>query len=343
MLGFRSDAHASNDSFFLKICNFSAVTPGAIFSRWFHAHRNPSFSSPRHFSRLRELFRDLWDVTLSPGSLRRGVRWVADRLAPIRESVRLAWQQAPVVHTDETGMRVMGKLYGFHTVSTNAWTSLSAHPKRGREAIDTMDILPHRDGKTTVHDGLSRHDAYPEKPARGNAHHDRELTAAEESTHPAWVTLLKTLWGEMKEAADTARAAGQTAVDPVLRTGLLERYDVIIQAGLKENPAVLPPPGRRRRPAQTPTRNWLERLDTQRNEVLRFLEDLAVPFDNNLAECDLRMVKVRQKISGTFRTQDGATRLARIRSYLSTARKQGQSMLQVIRSVVTGCPGQPTT
>ncbi len=102
--------------------------------------------------------------------------------------------------------------------------------------------------------------------------------------------------------------------------------------GLAENPAVEPPPGRRRRPAQSFTRNVLERLDTKRDEVLCFLGDLEVPFDNNLAERDLRMVKMKQKVSGTFRTEDGAIGFAIIRGYLSTARKQGQSMLAVWQS-----------
>ena len=153
---------------------------------------------------------------------------------------------------------------------------------------------------------------------------------------------LKTLLSEMNEATHAARAAGQLAVDPALRAMLTARYDALIQTGLAQNPANLPPPGRRRRPAQTPTRNLLERLDTKREEVLRFLEDLTVPFDHNLAERDLRMVKVRQKISGTFRTEEGATRFAQIRGYLSTARKQGQSIWAAIQSVITGNPWQPT-
>ena len=119
------------------------------------------------------------------------------------------------------------------------------------------------------------------------------------------------------------------------------RYDDLIRTGLAENPAVEPLPGRRRRLAQSFTRNLLERLDTKRDEVLCFLGDLAVPFDR--AERDLRMVKVKQKVSGTFRTEDGATQFAAIRGYLSTARKQGQSMFAVLRSVIEGKPWQPLT
>ena len=112
--------------------------------------------------RLRELFRDRWGVSLSVGPLMRSWRLMADRLTPITESIRLALQQAPVVHPDETGMRVAGQWYWFHTVSTNALTFLYAHRQRGREAIDAMDILPHRTG-TTVHDGLPRMTPIPDR------------------------------------------------------------------------------------------------------------------------------------------------------------------------------------
>lgn len=294
------------------------------------------------FARLREVFRDLWDVSLSAGPLLRSSRFVAQKLAPITESIRVALQTEPVVNTDETGMRVMRHLYWFHTVSTPLLTFLFAHPKRGRDAINAMDILPHREG-TTVHDGLSTYDAYPGTPARCNAHHGRELTAVTEATQQSWAADLQSLLGEMKEATDSARAAGEAQVDPALQAVLRTRYDDLIRTGLAENPAVEPPPGRRRRPAQSFTRNLLERLDTKRDAVLCFLGDLAVPFDNNWAERDFRMVKVKQKVSGTFRTEDGATGFATIRGYLSTARKQGQSMLAVLRSVIEGKPWQPLT
>ena len=147
----------------------------------------------------------------------------------------------------------------------------------------------------------------------------------------------------MKEATDSARAAGEAQVNPALQAALRTRYDDLIRTGLAENPAVEPSPGRRRRPAQSFTRNLLERLDTKRDAVLCFLGDLAVPFDNNWAERDFRMVKVKQKVSGTLRTEDGATGFATIRGYLSTARKQGQSMFAVLRSVIEGKPWQPLT
>ncbi len=276
------------------------------------------YFQPVPLARLREVFRDLWGISLSSVPLLRSIRFVAEQLAPVTESIRVALQTEPVVSTDETGMRVMRHLYGFHTVSTPLLTCLFAHPKRGRDAIDAMDILPHRTG-TTVHDGLPTYDAYPGTQARCNAHHGRELTA-------------------VTEATDTARSAGAAQAR---QDALRARYDLLIRTGLAENPAVDLPPGRRRWPAPSFTRNLLERLDTKRDEVLCFLTDLTIPFDNNLAERDLRMAKVRQKVSGTFRTEEGATRFAAVRGYLSTARKQGQSMFAVLRSPIEGEPWQP--
>lgn len=294
------------------------------------------------FARLRELLRDVWDLPLSTGPVFRGLRQVAARLEPVMETVRQALHSAPVVNTDETGMRVEGKLAWFHTVSTPRLTFLFAHARRGRAAVDAMDILPHRTG-TTIHDGWPTYREYPGNHGLCNAHHDRELTAAEETTQQDWAAALRHLLSEMKAAADAARAAGADMVPPATREELLTRYDQYIQEGLRQNPARLPQPGRRRRPAQSKTRNLLERLDTQRADVLRFLDDLTVPFDNNLAERDLRMVKVRQKISGTFRTQAGARAFGTVRGYLGTAKKQGQPLLAALRSVFLGDPWTPDT
>ncbi len=138
------------------------------------------------------------------------------------------------------------------------------------------------------------------------------------------------------------RAAGATEVATDLRVAWRARYDALIRTGLEQNPAQLPAPGRRRRPAQTKRRNLLERLDRERNAVLRFLDDLTVPFTNNLSERDLRMLKTRLHISGSC-TALGAQRLATIRGYLQTACKQGHPLGAVLRTVVQGRPLEPDT
>lgn len=293
-------------------------------------------------ARLRELFRDVWQLPLSTGPVMRSLRRAAAHLEPVMETVRVALQDAPLVNTDETGMRVESVLQWFHTVSTPRLTYLFAHAKRGKDAVDAMDILPHRTG-TTQHDGWATYRAYPGQHALCNAHHERELIAAQEAVHQDWAGELLTLLGQMKAATDAARAAGQAELNPGLRVQLLTRYDILVREGLRQNPAKQPAPGRQRRPKQTKTRNLLERLDQHRTEALLFVHDLSVPFDNNLAERDLRMVKVRQKVSGTFRTPDGATAFATVRGYLSTAKKQGQPLLAALRSALAGRPWMPTT
>ncbi len=172
--------------------------------------------------------------------------------------------------------------------------------------MDAAGILPHRPADSnTMHDGLKAYQKCPGNPCLCNAHHERELEDAAERTQQKWAPQLGDLLYEMKEVADAARAASVTEVAPDVRAALRARYDALIREGLEQNPKKLPAPGRRRRPAQTKTRNLLERLDRDRDAVLRFVDDLTVPFTNNLSEQDLRMLKVRQHISGSFRTSWG--------------------------------------
>ena len=295
--------------------------------------------------RIREWFADVWHIQLSTGPVMRSLNQIADRLTPVMETVRLALQKAPhTVCADETGMRVQAALQWFHVVSTSRLTFLFPHKHRGHAAMDALDVLPHRPADSnTMHDGLAAYQKYPGKACLCNAHHERELKDAAERTQQEWAPQLGALLYEMKDAADAARAAGASAVAPDLRATLRARYDALLRTGLEQNPEKLPAPGRRRRPAQTKVRNLLERLDRDRDAALRFLDDVEVPFTNNLAERDLRMLKVRQHISGSFRTAKGAERFATIRGYLQTARKQDQSLLEVLRWVVRGRPWEPDT
>ena len=273
------------------------------------------------------------------------LRDVADDLAPVMKRVRIAVQQGPnTICCNETGMRVMGGQWWFHVAATPRLTWLFAHKHRGHEAMDAAGILPNRpENSNTMHDGLTAYKKYPGRASLCNAHHERELQDAVERTDQQWARQLGELLYEMNDAAHAARAAGASEVAPDLRAALHERYDTLIREGLKQNPEKLPAPGTRRRPAQTKTRNLVERLDRDRDATLRFLDDLTVPFTNNLAERALRMLKVRQHISGSFRSSKGAERFATLRGYLQTARQQGQSLWEVLRSVVQGQPWEPDT
>jgi transposase len=172
------------------------------------------------------------------------------------------------------------------------------------------------------------------------------LTFLQEESHQAWAADMKALLREMQAATDRARSQGQLHLAAAVYADFLERYPALLDAGLAANP---PPPDQERRPgqrgrlAQSPARNLLERLLLQRHEVLAFLDDLAIPFDNNQAERDLRDLKVQQKVSGCFRSEWGADAYATIRGYLATLRKQGQALLAALDTLFAGQPLYPAS
>ncbi len=146
----------------------------------------------------------------------------------------------------------------------------------------------------------------------------------------------------MKAEVERAKAVGQQELDVLMLSRLLHRYEEILSEGYLANPPA--PPQKKRtggRPKQSPARNLLDRLSQEKWAVLRFLHDFAVPFDNNQAERDLRMIKVQQKVSGCFRTENGVTIFCRIRSYLSTLRKQGIQLLSALQQTLSGHPVLP--
>ncbi len=278
------------------------------------------------YARVRDLLADVFGQSLSVGTLVSIVQQCAQALAPIEEELKTQAQAAPVLHNDETGVRVAGRLQ---------WV----HAKRGSEATQALGILPGFRG-VSVHDGWKPYRTYTQcRHALCNVHHLRELTFVEEELHQPWAGKLKALLHEMKGVVAIARAGGLTSLPPPQRRDLQTRYEALLLAGLAANPP--PPPaageGRHRgRRKQSPARNLLERLWLGQAEVLAFLDDFTIPFDNNQAEQDLRMFKVQQKISGCFRAIWGAEAYCRIRGYVSTLRKRRQALLHALQAVFTG-------
>ena len=236
----------------------------------------------------------------------------------------------------------MGKTrWWVHVCSTDRLTHYAAHRSRGRTALDAIGIAPQFRG-TSVHDGLLSYQSYSFTQAWCNVHHLRELTFIEEELKQIWARKMKELLLEMKAEVERAKALGQHALDLLVLARLLRRYDKILAEGYQANPP--PPPSQKRpagRPKQSPARNLLDRLSQGKWAVLRFLHDFAVPFDNNQAERDLRMIKVQQKVSGCFRTEGGVAMFCRIRSYLSTLRKQGIELLSALDHALAGHPVLP--
>ncbi len=271
----------------------------------------------------------------------RGVEAVIDVIEQLQ--AKDALRQADVLHNDETGVRVHGQLAWVPVTSTPPLTHYAAQPKRGSVAMTDSGILPTFAG-VSVHDGLRAYRQDDCAHALCNAHHLRELTAIEEHDKQPWATHMKELVGEIKAHVDTARAQGDTRIDAAVGAAFVARYQVIVAAGYAANP--LPAesdtgPKKRGRRKQTKARNLLDRLHTDQAEVLAFMTDWRVPFDNNQAERDLRMIKVQQKVSGCFRSPTGPVVFCRVRGYLSTLKKQGQAVLPALQSVFAGHPLLP--
>lgn len=291
------------------------------------------------YERTVETLGDLFGVYPSEGTLASAQALAYTRLAPIEQAISAAVRREAVAHVDESSVRISGRLAWVHVVSTELWTFYAQHAKRGREAIDAIGLLIGFAGRR-VHDAWAPYLNLPGLYALCNAHLLRELIGLHEDTGQAWTQKLIRLLLKMQAAVAAAQVAGQTELPVHQRAGYEAAYTRFLNEGLLANPPPKPT-GKRGRPKQTPARNLLDRLVTHRGAILAFLHDFRVPFDNNQAERDLRMFKVKQKVSGCFRSLDGADQFCRIRGYISTLRKQGYSVLDGLTSVFAGRPYMP--
>lgn len=282
--------------------------------------------------RAAECLADCFGAPVSTGYLASLLPAAAKRLEGFLALLGKELTQAQVAHFDETGGRVNGKLWWIHVACTDRYTLYHLDPRRGKTAMDAAGILPSFTG-VAVHDGLAAYRQYTAaEHALCGAHHLRELARIGELTGQLWPTELAELLVEINLAVELVRANGGTALPADRLAGYQRRYDALVTAGKELNP---PPPrtGKRGRPALGPAGSLLARLHTHRDDVLRFATDLRVPFTNNQAESDIRMVKLQQKISGGWRSQTGAESFLAVRSYLSTARKHGQQAMAVLRNL----------
>jgi transposase len=289
-----------------------------------------------------EVLSDLFGCPISEGTLEQAVAQCHEQLAETEEAIKQGIEEARVVHFDETGLNIGGKTSWLHVSSTPGLTYYAAHQKRGRVAIDEIGVLPKFLGRA-VHDGLVSYWQYQDcEHALCNAHHLRELTFVEEELGQAWAKDLKELLLEIKQAVEAARSQGRASLSAEVKGKLEERYDAALATGRKMNPPPAPT-GKRGRPKRGKGGSLVDRLIEHKGAALAFMDDFAVPFDNNQAERDIRMVKLREKISGCFRTTVGAERFCRIRGYISTLRKQGLPILSALGQAIAGHPPLPTT
>jgi transposase len=286
--------------------------------------------------RAAQLLADVLGAPVATGTLAAVVAEGARGLDGFAQVVRAGLATAPVAHFDETGARVAGRLHWVHSASTSLLSLFTVHATRGKVAMDQAGVLPGFGG-VAVHDGWAPYWRYQDAThALCGAHLLRELEAISDEPGQGWAAGMAELLVDAKLVADRARAAGLQRVDDRARARLHARYQRLLADGQAANPP-LPTIGRRRgRARRSSAANLLARLDTRHDEVLRSLDDCRVPFDNNQAERDLRMVKLQQKISGCWRTLAGAEAFLALRSYLSTARKHGMNPLAVLGQLFQG-------
>lgn len=282
------------------------------------------------YARTTSLFEDLLGQPISQGTLLRANHTCYAHLASTEAAIKHEIQQADVANFDETGLYEKGKRIWLHSASTPKLTYYFAHEKRGKDAMQAADVLPHFQG-TAVHDHWESYKTFIRcEHAFCNAHHVRELNRAIEQDDAQWAQEMKTLLLSLKEMVDAAKAAGKIDLPADQITDVNSRYrDIVDRARTPYlNEPVSHAPPKRGRTKQSKTKNLLDRFDKYQPETLRFMRDFRVPFDNNLAERDIRMTKVKQKISGTFRSSKGTRYFCRIRGFISTLKKQRRNILE---------------
>lgn len=292
-------------------------------------------------ARTAELLTDALGAPVSTGWLSSLLPRAAKLLEPFLQTAGHQLGHAPVVHFDETGARVEDHLAWVHVACTDTISLFHLASGRGKESIAAGGILGHGFNGIAVHDGLPAYRKFGVQHGTCNVHHLRELTGIAEQGNQEWASELAELLVEMLVAVNEAKTAGKTSLNKRVLRGYRHRYRKLLAEGAAHNP--LPPPkGTRGRPTLGPVRSLIKRLDTYQDDVLRFATDFRVPFGNNTAEQAIRMIKLQQKISGTFRSHQGAEAFLAVRSYVGTALKHNKNTLEALKELFTGEVWQPT-
>ncbi len=292
-------------------------------------------------ARACEVMRDLLCVQMSEGTVWELIKRCAGQLATVEQQVKAALIHSDVIHQDETGLDVAGKRHWMHVTCTPTLTHYHVDKSRGQVALEAIGILPQFTG-ISIHDGWGSYFLYDCQHAACIVHLLRDLVFLAEEQAAVWAADLKELLLDMKQATEQAREQGKLWLDPLEVVAWEARFLELLAEGDRLHPHAVAPPGARGRYKQSAARNLLDRLRKRQQAVLAFLEDLRVDFDNNLAERDLRMIKVQQKVSGCFRSVAGAQAFARIRGYLSTLRKQGLPLWSSLQATLCGHPVLPS-
>lgn len=286
-------------------------------------------------ARTAETMKDLFACPVSWATVQRAANFCSRKLVRSEQRIKAAIRESSVIGVDETGIRISGTMSWVHVARTESLTHLAAHSKRGTEAFEAIGIISRFQG-VLVRDGWCSYQQYEQcQHSLCNAHLLRDLTyvGENEPAHQDWTARLAKLLLKIKETVEIARSKGQTALTPLQLCRFSNGYDrVLAQAEQAVRGSPL------KKAVHLSARNLYRRFFKSKSEVLRFMTDFAVPFDNNGAERDLRMLKLQQKIAGCFRTTEGVKTFCRVRSYLSSARKQGRSLLAALEHALKGKP-----
>lgn len=293
------------------------------------------------YDRTREMLFDLLGHPISTGTLARMLEIGSRNLLDFEAHARELLLAAPVLHVDETGIRI-GINGWLHVASTEYLTLYFVHSSRGRLAMDAFGLLPQYTG-IAVHDCFAAYFAYNFSHALCGAHVTRDLDAVLEDSEPDWAIKLKAFLLDTLKEVSAAKDRGETRLDSERLAWIDAQYQAIVHEGKAANPLGPRPPGTKGPQKKTKEQNLLDRFERYQEEYLRFAHDFRVPFTNNQAERDLRMAKLKQKISGCFRTEEGAQIFFRLRSYVSTAKKQGYSAYWAFVRLCAGQPIMPTS
>ena len=287
------------------------------------------------YERTQELLKTLYTLSPSTGTLHRMIRDGYQRLEEAEKALKGAMVNADVIHCDETGHRVGSKTRWLHVASTKLMTFYYSNKARGQLAHQAGGILP-------AYKGIAIHDFYRSylkvecEHGLCNAHLIRELKAVfERDGAQLWAKALIRLLTTANRLVGAARESRKDRLSPAAYDRLMTMYDALWAKADQLNPKATAN-GKRGRTKQTKTRNLIDRLITYKLDILRFIYDFKVPFDNNVAERDLRMVKVQQKISNCFRSQLGAEMFCRIRGYISTLLKQNYEIFPILTDAMQG-------
>jgi len=269
-------------------------------------------------------------IQVSTGTLVNHVGEFAEKSEPVLDEISENVKQGEIGHFDETSVRVKGKNHWLHTAGNSAATYNTVHAKRGQDGTDANGVLKNFTG-VAVHDCWSPYFKYENaRHALCNAHLLRELQGVIDNTKQKWAEQMQQLLGEMKKTVDDFKEAGETELPDLMLKLFDDEYERIIKVGEAENPRDT---SKRK---QSKPRNLLDRFSQYRTEINRFTADFAVPFTNNQAERDIRNAKVKMKVSGGFRSDDGAANFGKVSSVIATAKKQGLSAFKTVSGIFSG-------